>query len=404
MRPYGRRRRRANKDDEQATKKEQEHMKRQVLRTIVRAAGATTLMAGLSGTALAAGGQGQTNGAVPGTPQSGTSAPTTNGAAARSMRGGPGGPGGKHGHGHGGGPGGLGGPGRGGKGGHGLVVTAVSGATITAVTHAMTETIGVSATTVYTEAGGAGAFSDITPGTRIHVVGTANGAGVVNATGIVIDLPRVRGVVTAINGSALTVTRMGRGPREGQPGGSPSAGTETTSATATTPATATTVIVTGNTTYTRAGQTASLSGISTGTTIDAEGTLNSDGSLTARRVTIALPRVDGQVTAKGNGSFSVTTPAGTKTVGVTSTTVYTAGPALASASSGAPSFNSVTVGARVHAEGTLNSDGSLTALLIRIGGPGRQGSRGPKDGSAGATAPSTSSSPTATTGTTGATS
>jgi len=296
-----------------------------ITRTIVATASATVLVAGLTGAAFAssgattrANGGGASVTPQPGASQGGTTQPgTTRSGTTRSGTGighgprGKGGPGGKHGRGGKGGLGGLGGPG--GKGG-GLVVTAVNGDTITATGRAITETVQVSSTTVYTEAGSTASLSDVTVGSRIQARGTSSGTNSINATAIIIQLPSVRGVVTAVNGDSLTVTRMGprggRGPR-GAAGTAPgTTGTTTT----TTPATTTMVLVTSSTTYALGGRpgvststSASSSSITVGTRISAEGTLGSDGVLTARRILIAPARPAAPTSGTGTTATPGTT-------------------------------------------------------------------------------------------------
>ncbi len=291
-----------------------------ITRTIVAAASATVLVAGLTGAAFASSGATtRANGGgapvtpQPGASQGGTTQPgTTRSGTTRPGMGighgprGKGGPGGKHGR---GGPGGPGGPG--GKGG-GLVVTAVNGDTITATGRAITETVQVSSTTVYTEAGSTASLSDVTVGSRIQARGTSSGTNSINATAIIIQLPTVNGVVTAVNGDSLTVTRMGprggRGPR----GAAATTPGTTGTTTATAPTTTTTVLMTSSTTYALGGRpaststatSASLSSITVGTRINAEGTLGSDGVLTARRIQIAPARPAATGTAPTPGTTS----------------------------------------------------------------------------------------------------
>ncbi|MDQ2830965.1 MAG: DUF5666 domain-containing protein [Chloroflexota bacterium] len=285
-----------------------------ITRTIVTAASTTVLVASLTGAAFASSGTTtRANGAGAPTSQTGTPRPgTTRSGTTQSGTGvgrgprGKGGPGGKHGRGGKGGPGGKGG---------GLVVTAVNGDTITATGRAITETVQVSSTTVYTEAGSPASLSDVTVGSRIQARGTSSGTNSINATAIIIQLPAVNGVVTAVNGDSLTVTRMGprggRGPR----GAAATTPGTTGTTTATAPTTTTTVLVTSSTTYALGGRpastsststatSASLSSITVGTRINAEGTLGSDGVLTARRIQIAPARAAATGTTPTPGTTS----------------------------------------------------------------------------------------------------
>jgi len=284
------------------------------------------------------------------------------------------------GRGHGGGQGDIGGFGRGG----GLTVTSVTGATTIAATGrgGQTVTVQVSATTAYTEAGASASLSDVKTGSIIVVQGSdASTSGTtITATGVIIVLPQVSGVVTKADASTLTVTQFNGTTRA--------------------------VTVAPSTRYQRSGQSVDLAAITTGTAIVAEGTATSDGSLTAVRVTIRVPSVRGQVTAVNSGSYTV---AGrfdqtASTIATTTSTTYVnadGSPALASA---------VTKGVFIEAEGTLSSDGkTLTAQRITVtpagagrdfgrhGGPGGGGPDAPDSGEGAApSAPSTSSSTTGT--------
>jgi hypothetical protein len=255
-------------------------------------------------------------------------------------------------------PGGC-GPGRGnGPGGYGrgrdLTVTNVNGNTITASSRfGQTVTVQVSATTVYTEAGATASLSDIHAGSEIAVNSSSSGtsATTIDATGITILLPSQGGVVTAVNGNTLTLTGFDGATH--------------------------TVTVNATTRYQKAGQSATLSDISSGTAIVAEGTTNSDGSLTALRVTIQLPHLDGQVTAVNGTSYTVTGRSGQSyTIAATASTTYV------NADGTSASASAVKTGTFIMAEGTLSSDGkTLTAQRITIGatdrGHGRGGFSGP---------------------------
>lgn len=168
----------------------------------------------------------------------------------------------------------------------GYKVTAVAGTTITATTGGpgtsatTTVTISVGSSTTITRAGVATTLSAIQPGARLQVVGTRNGNSIV-ATAIVIDLPQVRGTVSAISGDTITLqlptypARPAGAPVRTVPAGIRPNGT---------------VIVSASTRYLNGSQTTSLGAIKTGMRIDAEGTLNSDGSLTALLVQIGTTK------------------------------------------------------------------------------------------------------------------
>jgi hypothetical protein len=268
------------------------------------------------------------------------------------------------------------GSGHGGRGGA-LTVTTVNGNTITATGRAgQTVTVKVSATTTYTEAGTAASLADIHVGSVIAVQGSSasTNAPTIDATAITILLPTEAGVVTNVSGHTLTLTAFDGATH--------------------------TVTVSGSTRYQKAGQSVTLGDISTGTAIVAEGTLNSDGSLSAARVTIQEPRVAGQVTEVNGSSYAVTGAFGqSDTVTTTSSTTYL------NADGTTASASAVQAGVAIIAQGTLSSDGkTLTAQRViiaprgagygggRCGFGGADGAFGPPPGTA---APRTTGTPSA---------
>lgn len=223
--------------------------------------------------------------------------------------------------------------------GGGLTVTGVNGNTITATGRGgQTVTIQVSATTAYTEAGSSAALSDVHTGSVIAVRGSfANTTGTtITATGVTIVLPTAFGVVTAVNGSSFTLTGFNGVTH--------------------------TVNVSGSTRYQKAGQSAALSDIATGSAVVVEGTLNGDGSLAAVRVTIQVPRLGGQISAVNGSSYTMTGRFGaTYTVNTTSSTTYV------NADGTTATATALKTGAYVIAEGSLSSDGkTLTAQRVTI--------------------------------------
>jgi Domain of unknown function (DUF5666) len=268
-----------------------------------------------------------------------------------------------------------------------LTVTKVNGDTITATGRAgQTVTVQVSATTTYTKAGTAASLADIHAGSVIAVQGSSasTSAPTINATAITILLPTEVGVVTNVSGNTLTLTAFDGATH--------------------------TVTVSASTRYQKVGQNATLGDISAGTAIMVEGTLNSDGSLSALRVTIQEPRVAGQVTAVNGSSYTVTGAFGQSyTVTTTSSTTYV------NADGTTASASTVQAGVAIIAQGTLSSDGkTLTAQRVIIvlrgagyggghfgfGGPGggRFGFGGPGGAFGpppGTTAPNTTGTPSA---------
>ena len=301
-----------------------------------------------------------------------------NGAYGHRGRGGPGGYGGYGGFGN--GYGGFGG--RQGRG--GLVVTGVNGNSITATGRgSQAITVTVSATTAYTEAGQSASLSDVTPGVDIAVQGTRASNTAITATAVYIILPSEAGVVTAVNGSTLTITGFDGATR--------------------------TINVTDSTRYQSAGQTSGigLSNIATGTAIVAQGTIDTNGALTAKVVTIQVPRIGGQVTAVNGASYTVSGRNGaTYTVITTGSTTY-----VNPNGSSAATTPTIAKGAFIMAEGTLSADGkTLTAQRIlvlptgmgngfgRHGGDGGDGFGGQGFGgqSSGAATPGSTSTSTST--------
>lgn len=237
-----------------------------------------------------------------------------------------------------------------------LTVTKVSGNTITATGRGgQAITVQVNSTTAYTEAGASAALSDVTVGTRIAVRGAvASTSGTtIKATGVTIVLPQVLGVVTNVNGSTLTMTSF-----DGS---------------------AHTVTVSSSTRYQKAGRSAAPTDVAVGTAIVADGTSNSDGSLSAVRVTIQVPRLDGQVTAVSGTSITISGRDGT------TYTVDASGADYVNADGSAAAASAVKAGVSIAAEGTLSSDGkTLTALRIVVmpagQGPGGFGPHGAPGG------------------------
>jgi hypothetical protein len=272
--------------------------------------------------------------------------------------------------------------GRGGRRGHVgfgrvLAVTGVSGNTITATgRRGQTVTVQVSETTAYTEAGVGASLAAIHPGSIIAVRGSIAGtsATTINATRVIILLSREAGVVTNVSGTTITVT--------GFDGASH------------------TVDVTDQTRYQKVGASAALSDVTSGTAIVAAGTLDSNGTLTAVRVLIRVPRIGGEVTAVNGSSYTVTARFGTTyMVNATSSTTYV------NRDGTATSASAVNVGTYIAAQGTLSADGKTLAaqrILVVPPGAGRgfdrhgfgSGGRGfgsghAGAGSAGPTAPTT---------------
>ena len=180
----------------------------------------------------------------------------------------------------------------------------------------------VSSSTAYLLAPGwTTTLSALASGDQVAVQGTVSGQQVA-ATAVTAHIWGITAQVTAVSGDAATVTE-------------PSGRTATL-------------------------QFGSVPSLSPGHTVQAVGRWAGD-ALTVRAWRVLPDRVDGTVTALGTNSATLQTGAGS-TVEVTwsSATTFAAGPKTTASAS------AVTVGSRVHAEGTLSGD-TLQATLIGIG-------------------------------------
>ena len=163
----------------------------------------------------------------------------------------------------------LNGLGPGGKGGHfgfgGITITAISGNNLSLKTaDGWTRTITVDSGTTYSKSGATIALGDLKVGDQVGFRQTREADGTFTIDSVVVVLPSAGGEVTKIDGSTITVTQ-----RDG---------------------TTATITVNGQTTYTVNGtDSAALSDVKVGMRLVAEGTRNSDGSLTATRVKAATP-------------------------------------------------------------------------------------------------------------------
>jgi len=174
---------------------------------------------------------------------------------------------------NGGGPGFRGGPGPG-AGFGGISITAISGNSISLKTDdGWTRTITVDSGTTYSKADTTIALGDLKVGDEVGFRQTRESSGTWSIDSIVVILPRVGGEVTKIDGSTITVTQ-----RDGSTA---------------------TITVNGQTKYSVNGNAgAALSDVKVGMFLVAEGTKNSDGSLTATSV-----RAGNISTNEGRGGF-----------------------------------------------------------------------------------------------------
>lgn len=191
-----------------------------------------------------------------------------------------------------------------------------------------TWTINVSSGTTYREERATTTLSDVHVGSMIAVRGTTSGT-TVAAIDVAIFMPRSGGIVSAINGQTITVTRFG--------------------------GSANTITVSESTTYRRADQTASFSDIKRGSEIFAEGT-RSGTTLQATAVQIVPPHAAGTVTAMKGDTITILPLAGRMDVtGAGPTAIITSGSTTYRAPGGVTA--TVKTGDTILAEGTLSTDG-----------------------------------------------
>lgn len=137
-----------------------------------------------------------------------------------------------------------------------------------------------------------------------------------------------------------------------------------------------TITVDSGTTYAKADVAISLADLKVGDQIGFRQTKETDGTYTIDKIAVILPHLGGLVTAIDGSTITVAQRDGTTgTIKVTSATTYTV-------AGEAASLADVKVGMVLMAQGTENSDGSLTAATVRAGtfGDGGKGGRGPRGG------------------------
>jgi len=154
------------------------------------------------------------------------------------------------------------------RGGHGfgfggITITAIDGNAISLSTEdGWTRTITVDSGTTYSKSGDTIALGDLKVGDQIGFRQTREDDGTWTIDSVVVIPPHVGGEVTKVDGSTITLTQRG--------------------------GTTATITVNGQTTYAVNGDdSAALADVKVGMLLVAEGTKNSDGSLTATRVRAA---------------------------------------------------------------------------------------------------------------------
>jgi Domain of unknown function (DUF5666) len=222
-----------------------------------------------------------------------------------------------------------------------ITVTSVSGNNVSLKTDdGWTRTITVMSDTKITKGGEPATIGDIKAGDVVRLRQKRNDDGTYTVTALAIVLPKVGGVVTAVDATSITVKQ-----RDGS----------------------TQTIHTSNTTTYHLGKAdGSHADVTVGSTVVGVGDRRSDGSIDATAVTIAPDRVAGTVRSVSGDTITITGRDGkTRTVHVgSSTTIGVAGVDNAK-------IGDVKAGMLIAAQGKLRSDGSLDASKVRAGQPGK---------------------------------
>jgi hypothetical protein len=235
--------------------------------------------------------------------------------------------------------------------GHEITISAIDGSNVSLKTaDGWSRTIAISASTTLTKGGQTIAVSDLKVGDTVTFQQTRNSDGTYTVTALQVVVPVVAGSVSAVSDSGFTLKS-----RDG---------------------TSWSVSVDSSTKYTQgsARTAGSKSDVKVGSEVVVQGTQGSGNTIAALSVAVAQPRVSGEVTAKTASTITIKKNDGTtQVINVTSGTAYRV------AGSSTATLAQITVGMRIVAEGTQNSDGSLTASSVSGGmfGPGGPG-HGPK--------------------------
>jgi hypothetical protein len=229
-----------------------------------------------------------------------------------------------------------------GAGGAVLTVTGVSNNTITATGRGgQTITVTVTNSTKYSEAGAAAQLSDVVKGEHIAVQGSRSGTSI-TATSITIVLPVVSGVISNLSSDSFTITGFNGATHA--------------------------IHIGSSTRYQRAGAAATVNDVANGSAVVVEGTLNSDGSVNAVRITIQVPQVAGQVTAVNSNGYTITSRGGTAVTVITSSATTYITP-----SGGSTPASTIVKNSVILVQGGLSADGktinALRIVVLPAGGP-----------------------------------
>jgi hypothetical protein len=223
---------------------------------------------------------------------------------------------------------------RGGSGQVAITIAKIDGSKLSLqTTDGWTRTIDATGATI-TKAGKTIAVTDLKVGDEINFRESRQSDGTYKITTIAILVPTASGTVASVASGSVTITQSDGSSK--------------------------TLTLTGSTTYSEAGATASKSALVVGVRISADGTVDSAGNFTATAITIVPASVQGTVASKTATTIVVTTAAGkAATVDVSSATRYTV------RGVSTPTLADVAVGDRIAAQGTLNADGSLNATMVQ---------------------------------------
>lgn len=219
-----------------------------------------------------------------------------------------------------------------------ITITSIDGTNISLETEdGWTRTIQITAATKIFKGGVAATAGDLKVGDEVRIRQRRNADGSFTIVAIGVRAPKAGGEVTAISGDTITV--KGRGDAT------------------------MTITVTASTTYKLGPNAASKSDVKVGRRIGAEGSLSANGSFTATVVRIRLDELGGEVTATDSGTITVKRRDGSaRTIHVGSATVY-----KVRGRDDAAALADVAVGTRLTASGVLRADGSLDAVVVRVG-------------------------------------
>jgi hypothetical protein len=232
-----------------------------------------------------------------------------------------------------------------------ITVTSIDGSSLALETaDGWTRTITVSGDVTITKGGVEIELGDVKVGDEIRLGQKRNDDGTFTVTAIAVVVPHAAGVVTAIDDTTITIRARG--------------GLERT-------------ITTTEATVYRLGQDeASRADIAVGDAIVAAGVAGDNGALTATSIVEVLPRVAGEVTAKGDGSLTLERRDGT-----TLTVRIDAATTIAVRGVEDATLDDIDVGMAAIVVGTQNDDGSIDAQAIRAGELGlERGDVGPRHG------------------------